>query len=309
MLSGGERLRMCGLCPAFAAALRWGRQACEQLYVPRTFTPNMRSKRFIGVSRVPVSEIALALLTRMSMPPKCSAHRLAASCTRASSRMSTGIGSARPPTATISSAAVWIVPGSFGFGCSVLATIATLAPSLAARLAIARPMPREAPVMKRVLSLRLMVGALWMKVAAFYGLERPFIHAGAYCPQAGSAGRQTSDKRAHPIIVPAGRMWCGVSALNRVRHECDRWLARRGGWILPSQSSRGHRDLKRHGSAANGRRVRLRALNCHLQDYSLVRIALLPGEVQAMDRPGAASLLARRALGRVQAEPYRGGAC
>jgi len=33
-------------------------------------TPNIRSKRFIGVSAVPVSEIALALFTRISMPPK-----------------------------------------------------------------------------------------------------------------------------------------------------------------------------------------------------------------------------------------------
>ena len=49
-----------------------------------------------------------------------------------------------------------IVPGSFGFGCSVFATTATFAPSCAARFAIARPMPREAPVMKRVFPLRLM---------------------------------------------------------------------------------------------------------------------------------------------------------
>src|SRR5690606_38710179 len=57
-------------------------------------------------------------------------------------------------------AAVWIVPGRRGLGTSDLATMATLAPSRAARSAIARPMPREAPVMKRVLPARVaMVGA------------------------------------------------------------------------------------------------------------------------------------------------------
>src|ERR1700716_3388328 len=44
-----------------------------------------------------------------------------------------------------------MVPGSLGCGASVLAAIAILAPSRAARSAIASPMPREAPVMSRVL--------------------------------------------------------------------------------------------------------------------------------------------------------------
>src|SRR3546814_7903104 len=56
------------------------------------------------------------------------------------------------------SAVVWMVPDSFGLGTSDLAAIATLAPSRAARSAIARPMPREAPVMKRVLPLRSGIG-------------------------------------------------------------------------------------------------------------------------------------------------------
>jgi hypothetical protein len=47
------------------------------------------------------------------------------------------------------------VPGSFGCGCSVLATIPTFAPSRAARSAIAFPMPRDAPVMNSVLPERL----------------------------------------------------------------------------------------------------------------------------------------------------------
>src|SRR3954452_10784425 len=44
-----------------------------------------------------------------------------------------------------------MVPFSFGCGSAVLAAIATLAPSRAARSAMARPMPRLAPEMNRVL--------------------------------------------------------------------------------------------------------------------------------------------------------------
>lgn len=50
----------------------------------------------------------------------------------------------------LSSAALYIVPGSFGWGSAVLAAITTLAPSFAAFSAIALPIPRDAPVMKSV---------------------------------------------------------------------------------------------------------------------------------------------------------------
>ena len=69
--------------------------------------------------------------------------------------MSPTIGSALPPAASISSAAVNTVPGSRGFGSAVLAISATLAPSRAARRPISRPIPRLPPEMNRVLSLRL----------------------------------------------------------------------------------------------------------------------------------------------------------
>src|SRR5580704_16948072 len=48
-----------------------------------------------------------------------------------------------------------MVPGNFGCGSTVLAATATFAPSRAARKAMARPMPRLAPVMKSVLPLRV----------------------------------------------------------------------------------------------------------------------------------------------------------
>ena len=89
----------------------------------------------------------------MSMPPKCAAVWSSAFLTVSSSRTSTTSGSALPPAFSISSAAEWIVPGSFGCGVSVLAATATLAPSRAACSAIASPMPREAPVMNSVLPL------------------------------------------------------------------------------------------------------------------------------------------------------------
>src|SRR6202008_1572808 len=57
------------------------------------------------------------------------------------------------------SAALWIVPGNFGFGTSDFAAIATLAPSRAARSAIASPMPREAPVMNNVLPSSVLTSA------------------------------------------------------------------------------------------------------------------------------------------------------
>src|SRR5215212_4087438 len=47
-----------------------------------------------------------------------------------------------------------MVPGNFGCGSSVLATSATLAPSRAARTAIANPTPRLPPDMKIVLPAR-----------------------------------------------------------------------------------------------------------------------------------------------------------
>jgi hypothetical protein len=72
--------------------------------------------------------------------------------------MSPTIGSASPPAASISSAAVKTVPGSFGWGSAVFAISATLAPSRAARTAIARPIPRLPPDMNMTRPSRLMRG-------------------------------------------------------------------------------------------------------------------------------------------------------
>src|SRR5688572_926435 len=90
----------------------------------------------------------------MSMPPKASTVAATAARTWSSSRMSQRSASARPPRASISAAAVWMVPGRRGLGTEDFAAIATLAPSAAARRAMARPMPRDAPVTNSVLPFR-----------------------------------------------------------------------------------------------------------------------------------------------------------
>src|SRR5690606_24305800 len=144
---------MCGL----GACSRCGRQAWAHRKVPRALTCCIRSKRFIGVSSAPLSQIALALLTRMSRPPNSATVAATASRTWSSSRMSHWIGSALPPACSTSAATVWMVPGSLGLGTPDLATMATLAPSRAARRAMARAMPREAPVMNRVLRLSVVM--------------------------------------------------------------------------------------------------------------------------------------------------------
>src|SRR5215470_7093321 len=146
MSSGGEFIRMWG----FAAFSRWGIAYFDTMKVPRVLTWCIRSKRRMSVSATGVRETALALFTTMSRVPKVATVRSIAALTCASSRTSTVSGSALPPAATISSAAVKMVPGSLGCGVSVLAAMAILAPSRAARSAMASPMPREAPVMKSV---------------------------------------------------------------------------------------------------------------------------------------------------------------
>lgn len=68
--------------------------------VPRVLIWCMRSYLFISVSRVPVSEMALALFTRMSMPPNFFTASSTADVTCFSSRTSTTQGRHLPPAAS-----------------------------------------------------------------------------------------------------------------------------------------------------------------------------------------------------------------
>ena len=79
---------MCGLC-AFA---RCGMAYFDTMKVPRVLTWCIRSKRRMSVSATGVRDIALALLTTMSRPPKVSTVRSIAAFTCASSRTSTTSG-------------------------------------------------------------------------------------------------------------------------------------------------------------------------------------------------------------------------
>src|SRR5258705_10304466 len=86
----------------------------------------------------------------MSGQPTGWALGATADATDSSSRMSPTIGNACPPASSSSLAAVYTVPGSLGCGSAVFAINAMFAPSAAARLAIANPMPRLAPEMNMV---------------------------------------------------------------------------------------------------------------------------------------------------------------
>src|SRR5688572_2800730 len=82
----------------------------------------------------------------MSMPPKQLTAASTACSTCDSTRTSSATASACPPASSTSCAAVKMVPGSFGCGSVVLPQTTTLAPSAAARIAMAWPIPRVAPV-------------------------------------------------------------------------------------------------------------------------------------------------------------------
>ena len=122
--------------------------------VPRVLMPSIRSRRFAVVSSI-VLERQRAGVVDADVDAAERLHRRrrrpARSAPRSGCRRRAPARARRlPPT---SAAALLTVPSSLGCGWSVLATIATLAPSRAARSAIARPMPRLAPVMNSVLPL------------------------------------------------------------------------------------------------------------------------------------------------------------
>src|SRR5258708_4354765 len=164
-----------------AAFLRWGIEVLPSRKVPRQLMSCIRSYFFIDSDSVPERSMALALLTTMSMPPKRSTVWATALATLASSRTSPTMGSAVPPAASISAAAVWMVPSSLGWGSVVLGMMATLAPSRAARRAMHRPMPRLPPDMMMVLpasgaAVAVMVSPCldrWIRSAVGRDGERP----------------------------------------------------------------------------------------------------------------------------------------
>lgn len=126
---------------------KWGRQYFETMKVPLTIMECIRSNFFIDWSMLLFQSTAEALFIRISIPPKVSTTFSILFLTYSSNLISHLIGRAFPPAFVISYAAVYMVPGNLGWGLSVFAKIATLAPSLAHLMAMASPMPLEAPVM------------------------------------------------------------------------------------------------------------------------------------------------------------------
>ena len=118
MLSGGDMFSTCGLRPALRR-LDQMRQAglraqIRAAHVDAEHQVEALHRRF---ERAASALIALALLTRMSMPPKRSTHCFAAAAharSRRGCRPASPALCRRPPRSR--AAAVWIVPGSFGWG-------------------------------------------------------------------------------------------------------------------------------------------------------------------------------------------------
>src|SRR5438067_6556893 len=123
-----------------------GRTARQQRNAARAFTPMTRSNRFGGVSRMPAQCRAPALLTNRSIRPNRSSALAAMPSIWSASRTSTGTGRARTPSASTSAATVKTEPGSFSVDSVLFAAITTSHPSRASPMAMARPMPRLAPV-------------------------------------------------------------------------------------------------------------------------------------------------------------------
>lgn len=148
---------------AFFDFFKWGIQYFDTINVPLVLIECIKSYLFIikmieylfmSVASVSVSEIALALLMSISIPPNVATAFSMAAFTSLSFRMSHWIPRALPPASSISLHALAIVPGNLGCGSTVLARITTLAPSWASLLPIASPIPRDAPLMRAVLPLR-----------------------------------------------------------------------------------------------------------------------------------------------------------
>src|SRR5690349_11690402 len=110
-----------------------------KLYVPLRLTSTTRSKSSSLIRRSSWSRVIPALFTRMSRPPSSASTVLPSSLTGPEAATSTPYAAAWPPSA-------WQAAADSLARSAVVATHATRAPRPARRSAIARPMPREAPV-------------------------------------------------------------------------------------------------------------------------------------------------------------------
>src|SRR5829696_575002 len=96
-----------------------------------------------------------------------------------------------------------MVPLSFGWGSAVLAAIATLAPSRAARSAIASPMPRLPPDTNSVLPLRDVMGSSVM--GAQRVRDAQFVGTLAPCGGGWGEGLRHRDRPCEPLSLTLPR--------------------------------------------------------------------------------------------------------
>src|SRR5882757_8032747 len=107
-----------------------------------------------------------------------------------------------------------MVPFSLGCGSAVLAAIATLAPSRAARSAIASPMPRLAPEMNNVLPLRDVMGELHLVQEIAVTRSSPLPKGEVDAKRRVRGYGLTIDRTPSPQPSPHGRGGAPVSSSN-----------------------------------------------------------------------------------------------
>src|SRR6516225_8783881 len=116
-----------------------GMTALAARNVPLRLMPMTRFQASRSVSVAEPNDSTPAAVIRMSMPPNSATARAAIASTCTGSDTSTAIAAARPPAAEISPATAAAWPAS-------MSATRTQAPSLANRIAAARPMPEPPPV-------------------------------------------------------------------------------------------------------------------------------------------------------------------
>lgn len=104
-------------------------QVFDIKYVPLAFIEFIKSYLFISVFSVSVRDIALALFIKISTPPNLATTYSMALTTSSSFLISHYTPNDFPPASSISLHAEPMVPGNLGWGSTVLANMATLAPS------------------------------------------------------------------------------------------------------------------------------------------------------------------------------------
>ena len=197
----------------------------------------------------------------MSMPPKASTASPTARSTSASSRTSPTTAMALPPASSISAAAVWTVPSSFGWGLSVFASRQTFAPSRAARSAIASPMPRLPPDMTIVRPFSVLSLAAIARILSTFAPSRGAVEPAATIGHDVRHGDRSSRPRLCGHGRSPGHRAGDRPAAGLARRQGRDGRPRREGGRRPGDAARGARDRRagrRQGARLDRRLLRVR---------------------------------------------------